>query len=111
MTLLWMELQNIRLLAKYILGKRNVIVKQLSQSRQIVLTEWFLLPKLFDKICWILKRLMVDLFVLHLNHKLLVYVRCGVMYNVSYVQGLAHPLVIIHHPYISAASLSEGRGV
>ena len=27
------------------------------------------------------------------------------MDNVSYVQGLAQPLVIIHHPYVSTASL------
>ena len=34
----------------------------------------------------------------------------GVMDNVSYVQGLAQPLVIIHHPHISTASLSKGWG-
>ena len=32
------------------------------------------------------------------------------MDNVSYVQGLARPLVIIHHLYVSTASLSKGRG-
>ena len=32
------------------------------------------------------------------------------MDNVSYVQGLAQPLVIIHHPYVSTASLSGGGG-
>ena len=31
--------------------------------------------------------------------------------NVSYVQGPAQPLVIIHHPYVSTASLSKGWGV
>ena len=31
--------------------------------------------------------------------------------NVSYVQGLAQPLVIIHHPHVSTASLSKGWGV
>ena len=30
--------------------------------------------------------------------------------NVSYVHGLAQPLVIIHHPYVSTASLSKGLG-
>ena len=30
--------------------------------------------------------------------------------NISYVQGLAQPLVIIHHPRISTASLSKGWG-
>ena len=30
--------------------------------------------------------------------------------NVSYVQGLAQPLVIIHYLYVSTASLSQGRG-
>ena len=30
--------------------------------------------------------------------------------NVSYVQGSAQPLVIIHHPHVSAASLSKGWG-
>ena len=37
--------------------------------------------------------------------------RCGMMDNVSYVQGLTQPLVIIHHPYVSTASLSKGWGV
>ena len=32
------------------------------------------------------------------------------MDNVSYVQGLAQPLVIIHHPHVSTASLSKGWG-
>ena len=30
--------------------------------------------------------------------------------NVSYIQGLAQPLVIIHHPHVSTASLSKGWG-
>ena len=30
--------------------------------------------------------------------------------NVSYVQGLAQPLVIIHHPHVSTASVSKGWG-
>ena len=29
------------------------------------------------------------------------------MDNVSYVQGLAQPLIIIHHPHVSTASLSR----
>ena len=32
------------------------------------------------------------------------------MDNVSYVQGFAQPLVIIHHPHVSTASLSKGWG-
>ena len=31
--------------------------------------------------------------------------------NVSYVQGPAQALVIIHHPHVSTASLSKGWGV
>ena len=31
--------------------------------------------------------------------------------NVSYVQGLAQPLVIIHHPHVPNASVSKGWGV
>ena len=31
--------------------------------------------------------------------------------NVSYVQGPAQPLVIIHHPHVSTASLSKEWGV
>ena len=34
--------------------------------------------------------------------------RCGMVDNVSYVQGPAQPLVIIHHPHVSTASLSKG---
>ena len=30
--------------------------------------------------------------------------------NVSYVQGLAPTLVIIHHPHVSTASVSKGWG-
>ena len=32
------------------------------------------------------------------------------MDNVSYVQGPAQPLAIIHHPHVSTASLSKGWG-
>ena len=32
------------------------------------------------------------------------------MDNISYVQGLDQPLVIIHHPHVSTASLSKGWG-
>ena len=28
--------------------------------------------------------------------------------NVSYVHGLAQPVVIIHHPHVSTASVSKG---
>ena len=35
--------------------------------------------------------------------------RCGVEDNVSYVHGLAQPVVIIHHPHISTASVSKYR--
>ena len=31
--------------------------------------------------------------------------------NISYIQGPAQPLVIIHHPHVSTASLSKGWGV
>ena len=30
--------------------------------------------------------------------------------NVSYVHGLAQPVVIIHHPHVSTASVSKGWG-
>ena len=30
--------------------------------------------------------------------------------NVSYVHGLAQPVVIIHHPHVSTASVSKGGG-
>ena len=30
--------------------------------------------------------------------------------NISYIQGPAQPLVIIHHPHVSTASLSWGVG-
>ena len=34
--------------------------------------------------------------------------RRGMVDNVSYVQGPAQPLVIIHHPHVSTASVSKG---
>ena len=60
---LWMELQVVRLLARYILRKWNVVTDQLSQSKQTVHTELSLLPRVFNDICRI-----VDLFVPRLNH-------------------------------------------
>ena len=36
--------------------------------------------------------------------------RCGVVDNVSYVQGSAQALVITHCPLVSTASLSKGGG-
>ena len=30
--------------------------------------------------------------------------------NISYVHGLAQPVVIIHHPHVSTASVSKGGG-
>ena len=45
------------------------------------------------------------------SHILGTWRRCGVVDNVSYVQGPAQPLAIIHHPHVSTASLSKGWGV
>ena len=36
---------------------------------------------------------------------------CGEVDNVSYVQGSAQALVIIHHTHVSTASLRKGWGV
>ena len=36
--------------------------------------------------------------------------RCGLEENVSYVQGPAQPLVIIHNPHVSTTSLTKGWG-
>ena len=35
---------------------------------------------------------------------------CDMVDNVSYIQGPAQALVIIHHPHVSTASLSRGGG-
>ena len=35
--------------------------------------------------------------------------RCGMVDNISYVQGPAQPLVIIHHPHVSTAGSAFGN--
>ena len=73
---------------------------------------WLLYASFFTLIAYVDPAITGYLDVRRMVNRILgTYRRCGVVDNVSYVQGPAQPLVIIHHPYASTASLSKGWGV
>ena len=59
---------------RYILSKQNIVDSLLSYQDQIIPTKWFLLFRVFHKICQICRRSVVDLFTTERNIKLPVYV-------------------------------------
>ena len=67
---LWSEWHLFRLEASYIPGKKNILADQLSRPGQILPTEWSLLPRVFDGICWVLGHPHLDLFATRANNKL-----------------------------------------
>ena len=62
-----------RLKARYILGRKNVLADQFSLPDQILPTEWSLLPWVFEGICNVFGRPHLDLFATRTNMKLLLY--------------------------------------
>ena len=64
----------ILLRARHIKGCLNVIADSLSRRDKITQTEWSLHPKIFQKICQIWHRPMVDMFATKMNNKLPLYV-------------------------------------
>ena len=64
----------ILLRARHIQGCLNVIADSLSRRDKIIQTEWSLHPKIFQGICQIWHRPMVDLFATKMNNKLPLYV-------------------------------------
>ena len=59
----WIELHLVAISARYILGKKNIPVAQLSYPDQVLSTEWFLLPRVFDTICEVFSRPHIDLLL------------------------------------------------
>ena len=60
--------------AHHIQGCLNVIADSLSRRDKIIQTEWSLHPKIFQGICQIWHRSMVDMFAIKMNNKLPLYV-------------------------------------
>ena len=59
---------------RHIQGFLNVIADSLSPWDKIIQTEWSLHPKIFQRICQIYHRPVVDMFATKMNHKLPLYV-------------------------------------
>ena len=62
------------LMAQYIQGCLNLIADSLSHKDKIIQTEWSLHPKIFQRICQIWHRPMVDMFATKMNNKPPLYV-------------------------------------
>ena len=45
---LWTERHSVCMLARYMPGKKNVLADQLSRPNHVLLTEWSLLPRVFE---------------------------------------------------------------
>ena len=85
----WAERNSIRLEARYIPGKQNILVDQLSRPDQILPTEWSLLPRGFDRICQVFGRPHLNLFATKANNKLALYVS-PVLDPLAWEQGTLH---------------------
>ena len=48
----WLEFHTVNISARYILWKNIILAYQLSCPDQALLTDWFLLPRVFEDICW-----------------------------------------------------------
>ena len=68
------HLRAILLRARHIQGCLNVIADSLSRRDKVIQTEWSLHPKIFQRICQIWHRPMIDLFATKMNNKLPLYV-------------------------------------
>ena len=72
--IVWAESRSVLLEALYMPGKKNIPADQLSCLDQILPTEWFLLPRVFDGICWEFGLPHLDLLGTWANSKLPLYV-------------------------------------
>ena len=70
----WMEHTSICLEARYIPGERNNLADQFSRPDQILPTEWFLLPCVFNRFCRAFGRPHLDLFTTGASNKFPLYV-------------------------------------
>ena len=71
---LWTKHHLVSLMARYILGTRNVLADQFSHPEQVLPTEWSRLPRVFEGICWVFGCPHFDLFATRANAKLLLYI-------------------------------------
>ena len=58
---------------RHLPSKENILADTLSRSRRPILTEWTLLPSIFEAVCLVWDRPHVDLFATALNNRLPVY--------------------------------------
>ena len=72
--LAWSNAREIQIRARHIAGNLNVIADSLSRRDKAIQTEWSLHPQVFQKICQVWHKPMVDLFATNLNAKLPTYV-------------------------------------
>ena len=69
----WMEIQVMRMPARYLQRKRNMIAYMLSYHKEIIPKEWSSSSQLFEEICRVFGRPMVVLFATALSNKLPIY--------------------------------------
>ena len=72
--LAWSNAREIQIRARHIPGNLNVIADSLSRRDKAIQTEWSLHPQVFQGICQVWHKPMVDLFATSLNAKLPTYV-------------------------------------
>ena len=66
--------RNILIRARHIQGCLNVIADSLSRKDKVIQTEWSLHPQMFNLICKVWHKPMVDMFATKMNNKLPLYV-------------------------------------
>ena len=72
--LAWSNAREIQITARHIPGNLNVIADSLSRRDKAIQTEWSLHPQIFQEICQVWHKPVVDLFATSLNSKLPTYV-------------------------------------
>ena len=72
--LAWSNAREIHIRARHIPGNLNVIADSLSRRDKAIQSEWSLHPQVFQEICQVWHKPMVDLFATSLNAKLPTYV-------------------------------------
>ena len=72
--LAWSNAREIHIRARHIPGNLNVIADSLSRRDRAIQTEWSLHPLVFQEICQVCYKPMVDMFATSLNAKLPTYI-------------------------------------
>ena len=71
--LLWTEANNVKLVARFLPGKANVLADQLSRRGQVIGTEWSLHSEVTKEMFRLLGTPTLDLFATSVNKKLPLY--------------------------------------